>query len=110
MEASVWTDAGVSDMLNDEFVLISLYVDDKTDLPEPIVKTVNGEQVKLRTVGDLWSHLEGTKFGATAQPFYVIVGNDGEPLVKSYGFDTNPQNFTDFLKAGLKAYDESKAK
>lgn len=110
MEASVWTDAGVSDMLNDDFVLISLYVDDKTDLPEPIVKTVNGEQVKLRTVGDLWSHLEGTKFGATAQPFYVIVGNDGEPLVKSYGFDTNPQNFADFLKAGLKAYDESKAK
>ncbi len=110
MEASVWTDASVSDMLNNDFVLISLYVDDKTDLPEPIVKTVNGEQKKLRTVGDLWSYLEETKFGATAQPFYVIVGNDGEPLVKSYAFDTNPQNFADFLKAGLKAYGESKAK
>ena len=81
-------------------MLISLYVDEKTRLPEPIVVNVDGKEEKLRTVGDKWSYLQRMKFGANAQPFYVILNHDGQPLMPAYTFDTSVSNFIDFLKTG----------
>ena len=80
MELAVWTDQKVSQMLNDDYVLITLFVDDKTKLPEPIKITENGTERTLRTVGDKWSYLQRSKFGANAQPFYVLLDNEGMPL------------------------------
>ena len=68
----MWTDPQVADILQKDYVLISLFVDDKTPLPEPVTITENGKQRTLRTVGDKWSYLQRHKFGANAQPFYVL--------------------------------------
>lgn len=104
MEAAVWVDTDVAATINDDYVLIQLYVDDKTKLAEPIIVKENGEEKKLRTVGDKWSYLQRTKFGASAQPFYVLLDNDGNVLTKSYSFDENVEHFKSFLKAGLDKY------
>lgn len=104
MEAAVWHDARVHSLLTKDYVLISLYVDDKEKLPKPIVVKENGEEVKLRTVGDKWSYLQRTKFGAQTQPFYVLLDNDGKPLNKSYSYDEDIQAYIDFLEVGLKNY------
>ena len=101
MELAVWNDPGVRDFLTKDYVLISLYVDEKTPLPEKIEVTENGQTTTLRTVGDKWSYLQRSKFGANAQPFYVLLDNDGKPLTGSYSYDENIGRFTDFLKAGL---------
>ena len=87
-----------------DYVLISLYVDEKTPLPEKIEVFENGQTTTLRTVGDKWSYLQRSKFGANAQPFYVLLDNDGKPLTGSYSYDENIGRFTDFLKAGLDNY------
>ncbi|MCF2575396.1 thioredoxin family protein [Phocaeicola barnesiae] len=104
MELSVWTDPKVSQLLNDDYVLITLYVDEKTKLPEPIRITENGQERTLRTIGDKWSYLQRTKFGANAQPFYVLIDNEGKPLNKSYSYDEDIQKYIDFLETGLKNY------
>ena len=104
MEAAVWTDNQVADILNDKYVLISLYVDDKTALPEPLEVTENGQTNVLRTVGDKWSYLQRVKFGANAQPFYVLLDNDGKPLAGSRAYDEDIQAYIDFLNQGLKNY------
>ena len=104
MELAVWTDQKVSQMLNDDYVLITLFVDDKTKLPEPIKITENGTERTLRTVGDKWSYLQRSKFGANAQPFYVLLDNEGMPLNKSYSYDEDIQKFVVFLGTGLKNY------
>ena len=104
MEAAVWTDSQVADILNDKYVLISLYVDDKTALPEPLEVTENGQTNVLRTVGDKWSYLQRVKFGANAQPFYVLLDNDGKPLAGSRAYDEDIQAYIDFLNQGLKNY------
>ncbi len=104
MEAAVWTDPQVADILEKDYVLISLFVDDKTPLPEPISITENGQQRTLRTVGDKWSYLQRHKFGANAQPFYVPVDNDGNPLNGSYSYKEDIQAYLDFLNGGLKNY------
>ncbi len=104
MELSVWTDSKVSKMLKDDYVLITLYVDDKTKLAEPIDVTENGKERKLRTVGDKWSYLQRSKFGANAQPFYVLVDNEGMPLNKSYSYNEDINLYIDFLETGLKNY------
>lgn len=103
MELSVLTDPAVSRLLNN-YVLISLYVDDKTKLPKPIKVTENGKERTLRTVGDRWSYLQRTKFGANAQPFYVLLDNNGRPLNKSCAFNADPHAFVRFLQAGLENY------
>lgn len=104
MEAAVWTDPQVSSKLEKDYILISLFVDDKTPLPKPIqVSDVNGQRT-LRTVGDKWSYLESHKFGANAQPFYVAVDNDGNPLTGSYSYKEDVQAYNDFLQKGLDAY------
>jgi thiol:disulfide interchange protein DsbD len=94
----------VADLLNEKYVLITLFVDDKTPLAEPIVVTENGAERKLRTIGDKWSYLQRSKFGANAQPFYVLLDNEGMPLNKSYSFNENVADYVTFLQQGLKAY------
>ena len=104
MELAVWHDVKVRDYLTKDYVLISLYVDDKTPLPTPIVVEENGQQVKLRTVGDRWSYLQRSKFGANAQPFYVLLDNDGMPIGPSRSYNEDIDAYVDFLKAGLEEY------
>ena len=101
MEAAVWTDPKVADMINNEYVLISLYVDDKTPLKEPMTVTENGQQMTLRTVGDKWSYLQRTKVGANTQPFYVLLDNEGKPLNGSRSYDEDIQQYIDYLQKGL---------
>lgn len=104
MELAVWTDQNVNKLLTEDYVLITLYVDDKTRLAEPITVTENGKERTLRTVGDKWSYLQRSKFGANAQPFYVLVDNEGMPLNKSYSYDEDINLYIDFLETGLKNY------
>ena len=106
MEAAVWTDPTVRQLINDQYVLISLYVDDKTPLPQPIeVTDVDGQQRKLRTVGDKWSYLERTKIGANTQPFYVLLNPaTGKPLNGLRSYDEDIAAYIDFLEKGLKNY------
>ena len=104
MEAAVWTDDRVKDLINNDYVLIQLFVDDKTPLPEPIEVTQNGQTRKLRTVGDKWSYLQSTKFGAQAQPFYVLLDHKGHPLNHSASYDEDIDKYIDFLKTGLKNF------
>ena len=105
MEAAVWTDPTVADKLTKDYVLISLFVDDKTPLPEPIhVKDAEGNPKTLRTIGDKWAYLEQTKFGALTQPFYVLVDNDGNPLAGSFSYKEDVSAFLQFLNKGLENY------
>lgn len=104
MELAVWTDPQISQIMNDDYVLITLYVDEKTSLPEPIKITENGKERTLRTIGDKWSYLQRSKFGANAQPFYVLLDNDGKPLNSSYSYDEDIAKYKDFLQTGLKNY------
>ena len=104
MEAAVWTHPEVQQLMDDNFVLISLFVDEKTPLAEPINVDEMGENRKLRTIGDKWSYLQRYKFGANAQPFYVLVDNEGHPLASSYSYDENIEAFKQFLKEGIKNY------
>ena len=104
MEGKVWTDPKVRDIINDDYVLISLYVDEKEPLPEPVKIVENGKERTLRTVGDKWSYLQRVKFGANAQPFYVLLDNEGKPLNKSYAYDEDIAKYLDFLKKGLDNY------
>ena len=98
MEAAVFVDPTVADIMTNDYVLIQLYVDDKTSLPEPVEVMDNGNTRKLRTVGDKWSYLQSSKFGATAQPFYVLIDADGNPLNKSYSYDEDVDKFIKWLR------------
>ena len=105
MEASVWTDSRVAEKLNKDYVLISLYVDDKTPLKQPVeVKLPDGTSRTLRTIGDKWSYLEQTKFGYLAQPFYVPLNNAGKPLNGSFSFKEDVPAYLEFLDKGLENY------
>lgn len=105
MEASVWTDSRVADKLKKDYVLISLYVDDKTPLKQPVeVKLPDGTSRTLRTIGDKWSYLEQTKFGYLAQPFYVPLDNTGKPLNGSFSFKEDVPAYLEFLDKGLENY------
>lgn len=104
MEAAVWTDPQVAATIRDRYVLISLYVDEKTALDSTITVSENGAQTKLRTVGDKWSYLQRVKFGANAQPFYVLLDGNGKPLGPSYAFDESVDAYMAFLRQGLDTY------
>lgn len=109
MEAAVWTDPKVADKLEKDYVLISLYVDDKTKLTEPIeVKDAKGNTHTLRTIGDKWSYLQTYKFGANAQPFYVTLDDDGNALSGPFTYKEDVQAYLDFLDKGLNAYENKK--
>lgn len=102
MEAAVWTDPEVKQMLTQDFVLITLFVDDKTPLAEPYEVEENGRVRKIKTIGDKWSYLQRSKFGANAQPFYVMLNAEGKLLNSSYAFDENPAHFIEWLNVGKK--------
>lgn len=104
MELAVWTDSKVSDLIQNDYVLITLFVDDKTPLPEHIKVMENGKETTLRTIGDKWSYLQRTKFGANAQPFYVLIDNEGNPLNKAYKYDEDINEYVKFLQTGLDNY------
>ena len=106
MEASVWTDPAVKKLIDEKFVLITLIVDDKTKLPAPIMIEESGKERKLKTIGDKWSYLQRHKFGANAQPFYVILDNEGKPLSPSYAFDEDVAKYVGFLENGLRNYQQ----
>lgn len=103
MEAAVWSDPQVADILNNKYILISLYVDDKTPLTSPIEVEENGQKRTLRTVGDKWSYLQRVKFGANAQPFYVLLNEEGHPLAGSRSYDEDIQGYIEFLQKGISA-------
>ncbi len=104
MEIAVWTDPTVADKLNKDYVLISLFVDDKTPLDQPIEVQYNGKKRTLRTIGDKWSYLEEMKFGHLTQPLYVLVDNDGNPMTRSFSYKEDVGEYLKFLGEGLKKY------
>ena len=104
MEASVWIDAEVKKLLEQDYVLITLMVDDKKPLAEPRAVQEDGHEVKLRTIGDKWSYLQRVKFGANAQPFYVLLDHQGKPLAPSRAYDEDVPAYISFLKGGLSEF------
>ena len=104
MEASVWTDPKVKQMLENDYVLITLMVDDMTKLPQPIEIQENGKTRKLKTIGDKWSYLQRSKFGSNAQPFYILLNDEGQPLGPSYAFNEDVSKYIQFLQNGLKEF------
>lgn len=104
MEAAVWVDEKVASIMNDDYVLIQLYVDERTPLSEPIQVNINGKDRKLRTVGDKWSYLQEYKFGANTQPFYVLLDNEGNLLSGSYSYEKDVNKYIEFLENGIKEY------
>ena len=104
MEASVWTDPKVKQMLENDYVLITLMVDDKTKLPQPIEIQENGKTRRLKTIGDKWSYLQRSKFGSNAQPFYILLNDEGQPLGPSYAFNEDVSKYIQFLQNGLKEF------
>ena len=100
MEASVWTDARVKSILENDYVLITLMVDDKTRLPEIIEVEENGKTTKLKTIGDKWSYLQRHKFGANAQPYYIALDTDGKVISPSYAYDEDVSKYIQFLNTG----------
>lgn len=108
MELAVWTDSKVADIMQNDYVLIQLFVDDKTPLAAPMEVEENGTKRKLRTVGDKWSYLQRSKFGANAQPFYVLLDNGGMPLTSAYSYDEDVDKYLNFLQSGLERYKKAK--
>lgn len=105
MEAAVWTDPDIKATIDNDYVLVTLMVDEKKALPEPIkVTEKDGTQRTLRTYGDKWSHLQRSKFGANAQPFHVLVDNDGKPLAPAFVYEEDIPGYKRFLKQGLDNY------
>ncbi len=101
MEASVWTDARVKDILEKDYVLITLMVDDKKKLPEVIEVEENGKTTKLKTIGDKWSYLQRHKFGTNSQPYYVLLDHAGKPIGPSYAYNEDIPEYIKFLNTGL---------
>jgi thiol:disulfide interchange protein DsbD len=110
MEAAVWTNKRVKHIIENDFVLITLMVDDKTALHQALVVEENGRNSKLKTVGDRWSYLQRSKFGANAQPFYIILDNEGMPLAPSYAYNENIAKYVAFLDAGKRRYSQQSDK
>ena len=108
MEAAVLTDAEIKNTIDNDFVFVTLMVDDKKELPQPVVvKEKDGQERTLRTYGDKWSYLQRTKFGANAQPYYVIVNDEGKPMNHSFEYEENIPKYREFLKKGLENYAKS---
>lgn len=101
MEGAVLDDEGVKTLIEDNFVVIKLMVDEKKALPEPMTVTENGKRVTLDTYGDKWSYLQRSKFNANAQPYYVILNDKGELISGPFSYDESIPRFTSFLEKGL---------
>lgn len=104
MEASVWTDPRVKKILETDYVLITLMVDDKTKLPEVIEVEENGRVTKLKTIGDKWSYLQRHKFGTNSQPYYITLDNNANPIGPSFAYNENIDKYLKFLNTGLTNY------
>jgi thiol:disulfide interchange protein len=104
MEASVWSDPAVLKLLKEDYVLISLYVDDKTELAESEKYTSSFSHKKVKTVGNKWSDFQAAKFGTNSQPYYVIVDKAGNPLVAPQAFNLDINNYIEFLKSGKQVF------
>ena len=109
MEANVWSDSRVQDRLRNDFVKISLFVDDRTRLPEEEQFTSDalGRERTIRTIGQKWSSFQAERFGANTQPYYVILDHEENMLAPAYGYDTNIQRYLDFLDTGLENFQPS---
>lgn len=111
MEAAVFTDPDIKKLIDDKFILVSLMVDDKTALPQPMkVQEKDGSVRTLRTVGDKWSYLQRSKFGANAQPYYVVLDQAAKPVSPSYAFDEDKAKYRRFLQQALDQYDSAKSR
>lgn len=109
MEAAVLTDEKIKSSIENDFVMVTLMVDDKKELPKPIiVKDKDGNERTLYTYGDKWSYLESVKFGANAQPYYVILDGDGKPMNYAFPYEEDIPKFQEFLKIGLENYNKKK--
>ncbi|SDZ88930.1 Thiol:disulfide interchange protein DsbD [Pedobacter hartonius] len=107
MEASVWSDPEVLKRLKNDYVLISLYVDDRTGLSESEKYVSKVSAKAIGTIGQKWSDLQETRFDTNAQPFYVVLGPDGQPAAEPRAFDLNVQAYTNFLDKGINAAKKS---
>jgi thiol:disulfide interchange protein len=101
MEDAVWSDPEVKEMLANDYVLTSLYVDFRQELPEDekYVSPVTGK--KIRTVGNKWSDFQISRFQRNSQPHYVVLGHDEKPLIEERGYNTDVEAYVDWLKSGL---------
>ena len=109
MEGAVLDNDRVKGLIENNYVFITLMVDDRTPLLSPITVEENGKEIQLETIGEKWSYLQRYKFEASVQPYYVQLNNDGQSLTSApYGFDENVDNFIDWLESGLAKYEESK--
>jgi len=106
MEGAVFDTPIVTQIIKDNFVLIKLMVDDKTPLQAPIRVEENGKPLLLETVGDKWSYLQRSKFGANSQPYYIILNNNGDALSDPTFYDENVTKFVEWLEDGMKKYSE----
>ena len=104
MEGAVFDTPGVRTMIEDNYVMIKLMVDDKTPLPEPVKVEEAGQTVTLRTVGDKWSYLQRRKFGINSQPYYVLLDNHGRPLESPRAYDESIDAFLEWLQSGIENY------
>lgn len=104
MEGAVFDTGRVSSIVKENFVLIKLMVDDKTKLPSPITVEENGRKMTLTTVGDKWSYLQRSKFGANSQPYYIILDNAGQALTLPYFYDEDVEKFVQWLETGISNY------
>lgn len=104
MEERVWSENSVFNLINNEYVLISLYVDDKRNLPkeEQYVSEVTGKSIE--TIGNKWSEFQTIRYKANAQPYYVLLDNEGENLNEAIGYTPNVETYTAWLKEGLEKY------
>lgn len=105
MEGAVLDNSTVKSMMEDNFVVITLMVDDRTQLPEPVTVENDGKSVELETVGEYWGYLQQHKFKASVQPYYVILDNKGVPMNESLGFTESPKDFVEWIKTGLTNYE-----
>jgi thiol:disulfide interchange protein DsbD len=108
MEASVWSDPEVLNILKKDYVLISLYVDDKTTLPEAEQYTSTFSGKKVKTLGNKWSDFQASKFKVNSQPYYVIVNDKEELLTKPEAFNLDISNYIRFLNEGKSNYQNKK--
>ena len=106
MDATVLIDEQIKGLIDNEFVYITLMVDERTKLPAIEEVQEGGKTTKLRTVGDKWSYLQRHKFGAQSQPYYVILDHAGKPLAPAHAYDESVANYAEFLETGLRNFNK----
>ena len=100
MEADVWSNSEVFEIISNDYILVQLYVDDKTELPvnEQYISEFSGK--KIKTIGNKWSNFQASKFNSNSQPFYVLLGSDGTLLIPLHGAEYDALKYASYLKEG----------